>query len=99
MSNTKTLGPTAVNEARVSFFRTATHDQPKGSFAKLSDLGFVTGIGTLGIIPSAPPGFPEYVPQMGFNNFTIGVPTLTTTQPNNTWMLSDGFSKVMGSTR
>jgi hypothetical protein len=34
MSNTKTLGPTAVNEARVSFFRTATRtDKPKGSFA------------------------------------------------------------------
>ena len=53
MSNTKTLGPTAVNEFRVSFFRTATiTDKPKGSFAKLSDLGFVTGIGTLGINPS-----------------------------------------------
>src|SRR5882724_1118750 len=98
MSNTKTLGPTAVNEARVSFFRTATiTDKPKGSFAKLSDLGFVTGIGTLGINPSGPPGFPEYMPQMGFNNFNVGVPTLTTTQPNNTWTFSDGFSKVHGS--
>src|SRR6266478_224788 len=98
MSNTKTLGPTAVNEARVSFFRTATiKDKPKGSFAKLSDLGFVTGICTLGINPSGPPGFPEYMPQMGFNNFNVGVPTLTTTQPNNTWTFSDGFSKVHGS--
>ncbi|PYT27930.1 MAG: hypothetical protein DMG57_16600 [Acidobacteria bacterium] len=98
MSNTKTLGPSAVNEARVSFFRTATiTDKPKGSFAKLSDLGFVTGVGTLGINPSGPPGFPEYVPQMGFNNFSVGVPTLTTTQPNNTWMFTDGFSKVLGS--
>jgi len=97
MSNTKTLGPGAVNEARVSFFRTSTvKDQPKGSFAKLSDLGFVTGIGTLGINPSGPAGFPQYVPQLYFNNFSIGVPTLTTTQPNNTWMLTDGFSKVMG---
>ena len=78
-----------MNEVRVSFFRTATiTDKPKGSFAKLADLGFVTGIGTLGINPSGPPGFPEYMPQMGFNNFNIGVPTLTTTQPNNTWMFS-----------
>ncbi len=98
MSNTKTLGPSAVNEARVSFFRTATiTDKPKGSFAKLSDLGFVTGIGTLGINQSGPPGFPEYMPQLSFNNFYVGVPTLTTTQPNNTWMFSDGFSKVQGS--
>jgi Carboxypeptidase regulatory-like domain/TonB dependent receptor len=98
MSNTKALGPNAVNEARVSFFRTATvKDQPKGSFAKLSDLGFVTGLGTLGINPSGPPGFPQYVPQLYFNNFSTGVPTLTTTQPNNTWMLTEGFSLVRGS--
>jgi hypothetical protein len=98
MSDTKTLGPGAVNEARVSFFRTSTHkDQPKGSFANLSDLGFVTGIGTLGINPSGPPGFAQYVPQIYFNNFSIGVPTLTTTQPNNTWMVTDGFSMVRGS--
>jgi hypothetical protein len=97
MSNTKTLGPTAVNEARVSFFRTSTTtDKPKGSFASLSSLGFITGAGTLGINPSGPPGFPQYVPQLYFNNFATGEPTLTTTQPNNTWQLSDNFFKVAG---
>ncbi len=71
ISNTKTLGPTAVNEARVTFFRTATHlDNPKGGQASLSSLGFVTGAGTQGIIPDAFPGFAEYVPQLYFNNFT-----------------------------
>jgi len=98
MSNTKTLGPTAVNEARVSFFRTSTvTDKPKGPAANLSDLGFVTGIGTLGINPSGPAGFPSTLPPEYFNEFGIGNPTLTTTQPNNTWMFSDGFSKVHGS--
>ncbi len=99
MSNTKTLGPTMVNEARVSFFRTATDtNKPAGSFASLSSLGFVEGAGTLGIVPSGPPGFPQTVPPMYFAQlgFGIGVNTLTTDQPNNTWMLSDGFSKVMG---
>ncbi len=97
MSNTKTLGPGAVNEARVSFFRTSTTtNKPKGGFAQLSDLGFVTGAGTLGIVPSGPPGFPQTVPPLYFTNFSIGVPTLTTTQPNNTWMFTDGFSKVQG---
>ena len=97
MSNTKTFGPTIVNEFRLSFFRTKTIvTKPAGSFAKLSDLGFVTGVGTLGIIPSGPAGFPETVPPLYFNNFSIGVPTLTTLQPNNTWMVSDGFSKVFG---
>lgn len=97
MSNTKTLGPTAVNEARVTFFRTATHlDNPTGGKASLSSLGFVTGPGTLGIIPDAFPGYPEYVPQLYFNNFTIGAPSLITFQPNNTYTASDGFSKVVG---
>jgi Carboxypeptidase regulatory-like domain len=97
MSNTKNIGPTAVNEARVAFFRTSVHkDNPEGSFASLSSLGFVTGSGTLGIIPAAPSGYKQYVPQMIFNNFSIGVPALNTFQPNNTYMASDGFSKALG---
>jgi len=97
VSNIKTLGPTAVNEARLTFFRTATHlDNPTGGKASLSSLGFVTGAGTLGIIPDATPGYPEYVPQIYFNNFAIGAPSLITFQPNNTYTVSDGFSKVAG---
>ena len=52
--------------------------------------------GSLGIIPDATPGFPEYVPQIYFNNFAIGTPSLITFQPNNTYTASDGFSKVIG---
>jgi hypothetical protein len=97
MSNVKTLSPTAVNEFRLSFLRiSTTTDSPTGGFAKLADLGFATGQGSLGIIPSGPPGFPQTVPPMYFNNFSIGVPTLTTTQPNNTWHVADGFSKIWG---
>jgi hypothetical protein len=96
-SNNKTIGTNAVNEARVTFFRTATHlDNPTGGQASLASLGFVTGVGTLGIIPDATPGFPEYVPQLYFNNFAIGTPSLITFQPNNTYMASDGLSKIMG---
>jgi hypothetical protein len=97
ISNTKTLGPTAVNEARLTFFRTSTHlNQPKGGQASLASLNFVTGAGTQGIIPDAYPGFPEYVPQLYFNSFAIGTPSLITFQPNNTYTVSDGFSKVSG---
>ncbi|HZQ55729.1 MAG TPA: carboxypeptidase regulatory-like domain-containing protein [Bryobacteraceae bacterium] len=97
MSNTKTFGPTQVNEFRLSFFRTATRTNvPEGSFAKLSSLGFVTGPGTLGIIPSGPANFPQTVPPVAFNSFSIGVPTLTTFQPDNTYAVSDGFSKIAG---
>jgi hypothetical protein len=97
MSNAKTFGSTAVNEARFSFFRTSLHkDNPAGSFASLASLGFVTGEGTLGIIPSTTPGYPEFVPPIYFNDFTIGVPTLNTFQPNNTFMVTDVFSKSAG---
>jgi len=97
ISNTKTLGPSAVNEARATFFRTSTHlDNPKSAPIQLSNLGFVTGAGTLGIIPDAYPNYPEYVPQVYFNNFAIGAPSLITFQPDNTYTVSDGLSKVVG---
>ena len=97
ISNNKTIGTTAVNEARITFFRTATHlNNPSGGKAPLASLGFMTGAGTLGIIPDATPGFAEYVPQVYFNNFAIGTPSLITFQPNNTYTVSDGFSKSMG---
>jgi len=100
MSNTKTLGATAVNEARFSLFRTSLHlNNPAGSFANLSDLGFITGANTLGIVPLA--GYPQYVPQISFpnignNGLNIGVPTLNTFQPNTTYAISDVFSKNQG---
>jgi len=97
MSNTKTIGATAVNEARATVFRNVLHkDNPAGSFASLSSLGFITGPGTLGIIPLA--GYKEYVPQMNFGQLglTIGVPTLNTFQPNTTYTASDVFSKSLG---
>lgn len=97
ISNTKSFGPSAVNQWRASFFRVSTvTDKPQSSFAQLSDLGFVTGT-PLGINPSGPPGYPEFVPPLFFNNFNIGVNTLTTFQPNNTFQVSDGFSKAFGS--
>lgn len=98
MSNTKTFGATAVNEARLSVFRTVLHlANPAASFASLSSLGFVTGPGTLGIIPSTTS--PEYVPQISFvgsSGLNIGVPNLNTFQPNTTYMVSDVFSKSLG---
>jgi hypothetical protein len=97
MSDTKTIGATAVNEARATVFRNVLHkDNPAGSFASLSSLGFVTGAGTLGIIPLA--GYQQYVPQTSFNQLglNIGVPTLNTYQPNTTYTASDVFSKSLG---
>jgi Carboxypeptidase regulatory-like domain len=97
ISNNKSLSASAVNQFRLSFFRTATiTNKPTSGLAKLSDLGFVTGAGSLGIIPSGPAGFPETVPPLYFTNFSLGPNTLTTFQPNNTWHASDTYSKLKG---
>jgi hypothetical protein len=97
MSNTKTIGSTAVNEARATVFRNVLHkDNPAGSFASLSSLGFVTGADTLGI--ASLPGYKEYMPQVTLSliSLNIGVPTLNTFQPNTTYTVSDVFSKTQG---
>ena len=97
MSNTKTIGTTAVNEARATVFRNVLHkDNPAGSFASLSSLGFETGADTLGI--ASLPGYPEYMPQVTLSliGLNIGVPTLNTFQPNTTYTVSDVFSKTAG---
>lgn len=96
ISNAKTVGATAVNEARISFFRVSVHkDNPAGSFASLSSLGFNNTNG-LGIVPV--PGYPQFVPMIGLSNsgLTLGVPGLNTFQPNTTYMGSDVFSKSKG---
>ena len=97
MSNTKTIGTTAVNEARATVFRNVLHkDNPVGSFASLSSLGFQTGPNSLGI--ASIPGYAEYMPQIGFSQMglSIGVPSLNTFQPNTTYTVSDVFSKSQG---
>jgi hypothetical protein len=95
MSNTKTLGPTGVNEARVTFFRTSTHaNTPSGGFASLASLGFDNSNG-LGIITDGLPGTKQFMPRLFFNGFSVGPSDLITFQPNNTYVVSDTFSKVV----
>ena len=98
VSNTKTLGPTSVNVARFTFFRTAVHTaQPSDSTTvSLASLGFTTGPGTLGIVPTGPVGYPESVPPDNFNNYSFGNNWLNLFQVDNNYMLSDTFSKTKG---
>ena len=98
VSDTKTFGPTAVNVARFTFFRTAVHTaQPSASTTEsLASLGFTTGPGTLGIVPTGPAGYPESVPPDNFNNFSFGNNWLNLFQVDNNYMLSDVFSKSLG---
>ncbi|HLJ51164.1 MAG TPA: carboxypeptidase regulatory-like domain-containing protein [Bryobacteraceae bacterium] len=94
LSDTKTFGPTMVNELRFSFMRSANNvGQPAGGVGpSLASQGFVTGAGTAGIVPLAPSI--EGVENVVFNAFTIGTPITNLTQANNTLTVMDNFSKV-----
>ena len=73
------VGPTAVNEARVSFFRTSTRrDNPKAPLPIFRSSGLLPVIGTWELFRPDLPVFRKLFRPIYFNNFSIGVPTLTT---------------------
>ena len=96
LGDTKTLGASAVNEFRLSYTRDANDlGKPAGGLGvSLASQGFVTGAGTLGIVPLAPQS--QGVENIIFNNFTIGSDPDRFYQINNNFELSDNFSKVVG---
>jgi hypothetical protein len=102
--DTKTFGPTTVNEFHFSVLRLATHiNQPVGGLGKgkLSSLGFLPPTGSGGsfnggiapVVPSA-----EGVPPVTLTviGTTIGIPVITTGQFNNTFQIQDNVTKVLG---
>jgi hypothetical protein len=95
--DTKTFGGTTVNEFRLSFMRDANNvGQPAGGVGpSLASQGFVTGVGTPGIVPLAPSI--EGIENVIFNSFVMGTPITNLIQKNNTYAASNNFSKVMGS--
>jgi hypothetical protein len=96
LSQTKTFGPTTVNELRLSFMRSANNvGQPSGGVGpSLTSQGFVTGVGTPGIVPLAPSI--EGIENVVFNAFTMGTPITNLAQANNTLSVMDNFTKVLG---
>lgn len=96
LGQTKALGTSAVNEARLSVMRTSNNvGQPVGGVGpSLASQGFVTGPGTPGIIPLAPKI--EGIENVIFSAFVMGTPITNLTQANNTYTASDNFSKVLG---
>ena len=93
---TKTLGASAVNDFRLSYTRDANDlGKPVGGLGvSLASQGFVTGAGTLGIVPLASGN--QGVENVFFNNFTIGSDPDRFYQVNNGYELDDNFSKVVG---
>ena len=95
LGQTKTFGPSKVNELRLSYMRTANNvGQPAGGVGpSLASQGFVTGAGSPGIVPLAPQI--EGIENVRLNSFVIGTPITNLTQANNTYSASDNFSRVI----
>ena len=100
LGDSTNFGAYSVNEFRFSYVRnTLALAEPGGGVGptySLANLGFVTpwNGATGGISPIAPNL--EGVPFFQFNQFSIGVPTVSTRQYNNSFQVLDNFSKVMG---
>jgi hypothetical protein len=94
VANTRTFGPSAVNEARLDFTRNAgISGEPTDPEVSLSSLGFVTGVGTLGIINSGPSNW-QSVPPIGLNDFSFGRSNQAQGKYENTYHVADAFSKI-----
>jgi Carboxypeptidase regulatory-like domain len=96
LGQTKAFGSTSVNELHLSYMRNANNvGQPTGGVGPtLASQGFVTGPGTPGIVPLAPKI--EGIENVVFTAFTMGTPITNLTQANNTYSISDNYSKVLG---
>src|SRR6266853_3868316 len=96
LGQTKTFGASMVNELRLSVMRNSNNvGQPTGGIGPtLASQGFVTGVGTPGIVPLAPAI--EGIENVVFNSFVMGTPITNLKQANNTFGASDNFSKVFG---
>ena len=96
LGDTKTIGPSMVNDLRLSFMRSANVvGQPVGGVGpSLASQGFVTGVGSPGIVPGLPKI--EGIENVIFNSFVMGVPITNLAQANNTFGVNENFSKAWG---
>jgi len=99
MSNTKTIGATAVNVARLSFFRNATHTanpSASSSITSYSKYGFNTNPATGGLVNTGPANYPSSLPTLFFNTFAVGTNWLNLYQPETNYTVGDTVSKTIG---
>jgi len=95
IGDTKSFGPSTVNEARVTVVRYVSwvNNPLKGFGPKLTSLGFPSGVpGAMG--PADPRV--EGVPTLLFNNFTQGIPQFDYQQYQTSPQFLDNLSKVTG---
>ena len=93
---TKVFNANAINEIRFSFMRSANSvGTPVGGVGpSLASQGFLTGEGTVGIVPLNPSI--EGIENTSLNNLTFGVDVTGLTQASNTYQWSDNFTKIFG---
>ncbi len=96
LGDSKAFGTRVVNEFHLGLLRNANViGQPRGGLGvSMASQGFVSGVGTPGIVVQAPQF--EGVENITFPSFVMGVPITNETQNNNTLYVSDTVSKVIG---
>jgi hypothetical protein len=95
IGDTKSFGPTKVNELRLSYTRnTSFANTPTGPNLDVAGLGFTVGCNTLGICPQNP--LYKTLPSISFNNFSIGGPAGSESLRENTYQVQDNYSWVTG---
>ncbi|MGB6690127.1 MAG: carboxypeptidase regulatory-like domain-containing protein [Terracidiphilus sp.] len=96
LGDTKTFSPTLVNELHLSFMRDNTNvGQPIGGRnVSLVSQGFANPNGSPSIVALDPKG--QSVENLNFNAYSTGAAANQLIQVNNTYQLSDSFSKVLG---
>jgi hypothetical protein len=107
LGDTKSIGTSSVNEFHLNFVRNVNNlFQPQGGLGPtLQSLGFTApncpanqptaGCQFNGGVGPIAPNL-QGVPNIAFNDFSIGVPSDTVDQYNNTYQVIDAFSKVFG---
>jgi hypothetical protein len=96
LGDTKTLSTTAVNELHVSYLRDFTNlGQPVGGRnVSLVLQGFANADGSASIAALDPNG--QSVENLNFNDYSTGAAANQLIQMNNTYQVTDAFSKVIG---
>jgi hypothetical protein len=96
LGDTKTFGPTMVNDFHLSFMRDFTNlGQPVGGTnVSLVSQGFVNADGSASIVALDPKG--QSVMNLNFNGYSTGAAANQLIQANNTYQVADTFSKVLG---
>ncbi len=97
LNDDKLIGTKGVNEFHIGYLRNANVvGQPKGGLGvSMASQGFASGAnGGPGIDVQAPQF--EGVENITFPTFVMGVPITNMTQINDTYYVSDGFTRVQG---